>query len=381
MTVDEVLDAVREQNAQVAAGRIGGQPALPGTEFEYIVNAHGRLQTEAEFGNIVVKTGAEGDVAYLRDVARLELGPETYALRSMLDAGATVGIPIFQLPGANALELSQAVREKMAELAKVFPEGVTYDIAHDPTVFVRRSIEAVVETLLEAVLLVVLVVVLFLQTWRASVAPLVSVPVAIVGTLAVLLLLGFSINSLTLFGLALATGIVVDDAIVVVENIERKIEAGLAPKGSGPRGNGGGDATDHFNHARSVLRIRAGGFPEWNYRRVLSAVCRHHRGIDCYLDVQLADFVTRAGRLVAASPAGRTGSAATVDRPDLRPALSRIQSWAFAWLSQRYGRSVESAARHRRVILARFCGAPAGVRGSCFGSCPADSSQDRTSSI
>jgi hydrophobe/amphiphile efflux-1 (HAE1) family protein len=227
--VDEVLAAVREQNVQVAAGQIGGQPALPGTQFQYIVNAQGRLQTEQEFGNIVIKNGANGETTYLRDIARLELGPETYALRSMLDGKPAVAIPVFQLPGANALDLSTAVRPTMKDLAKNFPEGVSYEIDYDPTVFVRSSIHAVVHTLFEAVLLVVLVVVVFLQTWRASVIPLVAVPVAIIGTLAALLLAGFSINSLTLFGLVLATGIVVDDAIVVVENIERKIENGLNP--------------------------------------------------------------------------------------------------------------------------------------------------------
>jgi hydrophobe/amphiphile efflux-1 (HAE1) family protein len=229
MDVDEVLAAVREQNVQVAAGQIGGQPAMPGTQFQYIVNAQGRLQTEQEFESIVVKSGANGETTYLRDVARLELGPDTYALRSMLDSGPAVAIPVFQLPGANALELSQAVRATMKGLAAQFPEGVTYEIDYDPTVFVRSSIESVVHTLFEAVLLVVLVVVVFLQSWRASVIPLVAVPVAIIGTLAALLLAGFTINSLTLFGLVLATGIVVDDAIVVVENIERKIEQGLNP--------------------------------------------------------------------------------------------------------------------------------------------------------
>jgi len=227
---DEVLAAVREQNVQVAAGQIGGQPALPGTQFQYIVNAQGRLQTEQEFENIVIKNGANGETTYLRDVARLELGPDTYALRSMLDGKPAVAIPVFQLPGANALELSTAVRATMKDLAKNFPQGVSYEIDYDPTVFVRSSIHAVVHTLFEAVLLVVLVVVVFLQTWRASVIPLVAVPVAIIGTMAVLLLAGFSINSLTLFGLVLATGIVVDDAIVVVENIERKIENGLNPR-------------------------------------------------------------------------------------------------------------------------------------------------------
>src|SRR5580704_2598164 len=164
MDVAEVLAAVREQNVQVAAGQIGGQPSLPGTRFEYIVNAQGRLQTEQEFGNIIIKNGANGETTYLKDIARLELGPDNYALRSMLDGGPAVAIPVFQLPGANALQLSDAVRATMKELEKNFPEGVSYEIDYDPTVFVRSSIESVVHTLFEAVMLVVLVVVVFLQT-------------------------------------------------------------------------------------------------------------------------------------------------------------------------------------------------------------------------
>jgi hydrophobe/amphiphile efflux-1 (HAE1) family protein len=230
MDVDEVLNAVREQNVQVAAGQIGGEPSLPGTQFQYIVNAQGRLQTEQEFGSIVIKTGPQGETTYLRDVARLELGPDTYALRSMLDGAPAVAVPVFQLPGANALDLSNEVRATMKELEKSFPQGVSYEIDYDPTVFVRSSISAVIHTLLEAIALVVLVIIVFLQTWRASIIPLVAVPVAIIGALAVLNVSGFTINNLTLFGLVLATGIVVDDAIVVVENIERKIEDGLEPR-------------------------------------------------------------------------------------------------------------------------------------------------------
>ena len=230
LTANDVITAVREQNIQVATGQIGGQPAVAGTEFEYTVNAQGRLRTEEEFGAIVIKTGEDGSVTYLRDVARMELGPETYALRSVLDGKPGVAIPVYQLPGANALALSKAVRKAMTELSQSFPAGITYSIDYDPTVFVRSSIEAVVHTLIEAIILVVLVVVVFLQTWRASIIPLIAVPVAIVGTFAAWLIFGFSINALTLFGLVLATGIVVDDAIVVVENVERKIEGGLPPR-------------------------------------------------------------------------------------------------------------------------------------------------------
>jgi hydrophobe/amphiphile efflux-1 (HAE1) family protein len=227
LTAEDVLKAVREQNTEVASGRIGGQPALPGTEFSYILNARGRLETEQEFGAIVVKTGNAGEVVYVRDVARVELGPETYALRSMVDGKPAVGIGIFQRPGANALELSASVRKTMDELAASFPPGLKQEVLYDTTVFVRSSIDAVVKTLFEALGLVVLVVFVFLQSWRASLVPLVALPVAIIGSMAALLLLGFSINSLTMFALVLATGIVVDDAIVVVENIERKLESGL----------------------------------------------------------------------------------------------------------------------------------------------------------
>ena len=230
LTAGDILAAVREQNLQVSAGQLGAPPMPGASDFLLSINAQGRLVTEEEFGDIVVKTGADGELTRLADIARLELGASQYAMRSLLDNQQAVAIPIFQAPGSNAIELSNGVRAKMAELADMFPEGITYEVVYDPTTFVRDSIRSVIDTLLEAVVLVVLVVVLFLQTWRASIIPLLAVPVSIVGTFAVLLLLGFSINTLTLFGLVLAIGIVVDDAIVVVENVERNIEEGLTPK-------------------------------------------------------------------------------------------------------------------------------------------------------
>ncbi len=229
LTAGDVIAAIREQNVQVSAGQLGAPPTPTTSDFLISINAQGRLTTEEEFGNIVVKAGSDGQITYLSDVARIELGAAEYSLRALLDNQQAVAIGIFQAPGSNAIALSDAVREKMDELAERFPEGVEHTIVYDPTVFVRDSIESVIKTLLEAVLLVVLVVTLFLQTWRASVIPLLAVPVSIVGTFAVLYLLGFSINTLTLFGLVLAIGIVVDDAIVVVENVERNIEEGLAP--------------------------------------------------------------------------------------------------------------------------------------------------------
>ena len=229
LSASDIVQEIRAQNVQAAAGVIGASPTLPGIDLQLPVNAQGRLQSEEEFGDVIVKTGANGEVTRLRDVARIELGAAEYALRSLLNNDSAVAIPIFQAPGSNAIQISDDVRATMAELKENMPEGVDYDIVYDPTQFVRASIDAVIHTLLEAIALVVIVVIVFLQTWRASIIPLLAVPISIVGTFAVMYLFGFSINALSLFGLVLAIGIVVDDAIVVVENVERNIERGLSP--------------------------------------------------------------------------------------------------------------------------------------------------------
>jgi multidrug efflux pump len=230
LSAGDVVRAIRGENVQAAAGIVGGTPSPERIDLQLSINAQGRLQSEAEFGEIILKSEAGGAVTRLRDVARIELGAADYALRSLLDNKPAVGIGIFAAPGANALEISNDVRRTMAEIKKSMPDDVDYEIVYDPTQFVRASIKAVVRTLLEATALVVLVVILFLQTWRASIIPLVAVPVSIIGTFSLLYLFGFSINALSLFGLVLAIGIVVDDAIVVVENVERNIAAGLSPR-------------------------------------------------------------------------------------------------------------------------------------------------------
>ncbi|ABE45337.1 Hydrophobe/amphiphile efflux-1 HAE1 [Polaromonas sp. JS666] len=233
LSAGDVVRAIREQNIQAAAGVVGASPGLPGVDMQLSINAQGRLQSEEEFGDIIVKTEkAEkgGAVTRLRDIARLELGASDYALRSLLDNKQAVAVPVFAAPGSNAIQISDDVQAVMKDLKKNMPEGVDYEIVYDTTQFVRSSIEAVVHTLLEAVALVVLVVIIFLQTWRASIIPLLAVPISVIGTFAVMHLFGFSINALSLFGLVLAIGIVVDDAIVVVENVERNIEAGLSPR-------------------------------------------------------------------------------------------------------------------------------------------------------
>ena len=226
VTAGDVLRAIREQNVQVAAGQLGLPPATAGTQFQFTLTAQGRLKTAEEFSEIVIRTGENGNVITVGDVARIELGGKDYSMKSYMDGKNAVSLRIFQLPGSNALDTADAVYAEMARLKNNFPPGVDYRINYDPTRFVRDSMESVLHTLLEAIVLVVIVVILFLQNWRASLIPLLAVPVSLIGTLAVMKLFGFSLNNLSLFGLVLAIGIVVDDAIVVVENVERFLAEG-----------------------------------------------------------------------------------------------------------------------------------------------------------
>jgi multidrug efflux pump len=230
LSAGDIVREIRAQNVQAAAGTIGASPSVPGLDLQLSLNAQGRLSSPEEFGDIIIRTGADGQVTRLKDVARLELGASSYSLRSLLNNKDAVALGIFQAPGSNALDISVNVRKVMAELKPAMPQDVDYAIVYDPTQFISASIEAVVHTLFEAIVLVVLVVILFLQTWRASIIPLLAVPVSIIGTFAAMYALGFSINALSLFGLVLAIGIVVDDAIVVVENVERNIENGLSAR-------------------------------------------------------------------------------------------------------------------------------------------------------
>ena len=229
LTASDAVRAIREQNVQVSAGQLGAEPTPSANDYMLSINVRGRLRSEGEFGDIVVKSGADGQITKLSDVARVELGASDYTLRAIVDNQNQATIGIFLSPGANALDVAKAVYAKLDELKQNFPQGITYKPVWDPTTFVRDSINAVKFTLLESVVLVVIVVILFLRTWRASIIPLVAVPVSIIGTFAGLYLFGYSINTLTLFGLVLAIGIVVDDAIVVVENVERNIGQGLSP--------------------------------------------------------------------------------------------------------------------------------------------------------
>jgi multidrug efflux pump len=231
LTAQDVVQALQEQNVQVAAGIIGAPPVpKDATAFQYTVSTQGRLTTEEQFRDIVVKTGANGRITRVRDIARVELAARDYTVSSQLGGKPATAIAIYQLPGSNALATSTAVRNKMEELKQRFPPGLDYTIVYDPTVSVRESIHEVQKTLFEAIALVVLVVLIFLQTWRAALIPLIAIPVSLIGTFAAMSAFGFSINNISLFGVVLAIGIVVDDAIVVVEAIEHHIEAGLSPR-------------------------------------------------------------------------------------------------------------------------------------------------------
>ncbi|MGB7160939.1 MAG: multidrug efflux RND transporter permease subunit [Tepidisphaeraceae bacterium] len=231
ITAGDVVAAVREQNVQVAAGVVGAPPLPPGAaDFQFTVNAQGQLQTEEEFGDIVVKRGEGGRVTRVRDVATVKLDAADYATATLYNNQPAVGVAVFQLPGSNAINTANAIYAKMGELKATFPQGIEYSIPYDTTLYVRASIRDVIKTLLEAIALVVIVVLVFLQSWRASLVPLLAIPVSLIGTFAFMKVFGFSLNNLSLFGIVLAIGIVVDDAIVVVENVERWIEQGLSAR-------------------------------------------------------------------------------------------------------------------------------------------------------
>jgi hydrophobe/amphiphile efflux-1 (HAE1) family protein len=355
LSAGDVVSAIREQNVQVAAGVVGAPPMPEQVAYQLTVNARGRLVDEAEFGDIIIKTGADGQLTRLRDVARIELAAGGYSLRSLLDNQDAVAIPIFQAPGSNALELSSSVRKTMKELSLNFPQGVEYRIVYDPTINVRDGIREVVKTLLEAVLLVVIVVVLFLQTWRASVIPLVAVPVSIVGTFAILLAFGFSINTLSLFGLVLAIGIVVDDAIVVVENVQRSIEAGLSPKEASYQ------AMEEVS--RPIIAITLvlcavfvpvaflSGLTGEFYRQFALTIA-----FSTVISALNSLTLSPALSAILLRPRG-----AAPDRPTVL--LNRMLGWVFrpfnrvfAWGSARYGATVSGAIRKSAFALAVYAG-------------------------
>ena len=235
MTAGDVVNALKEQNVQVAAGRLGSPPAPPGQDFQLTINTLGRLPSASDFDNVIIKVGAGGAITRLRDVGRSEIGAKNYDVNSYLNGQPALTMAVYQLPGSNALATADEVKKTMEGIKKLFPTGVDYKIVYDTTVFVSESIHEVYKTLIEAFVLVFIVVLIFLQNWKATIVPMVAVPVSLIGTFAVMAGLGFSLNNLSLFGLVLAIGIVVDDAIVVVENVERNLTLGLKSRDAARR--------------------------------------------------------------------------------------------------------------------------------------------------
>ena len=305
LTSSDVVKAIQEQNLQVAAGIIGAPPVPAGAAaFQFTVNTQGRLTDVDEFGDIVVKSGDRGEITRIRDVGRVELAALDYTVNSKLGGKPATALVLFQRPGSNALATSDAVRAKMAELKERFPPGLEYAIVYDPTTSVRESIQEVQKTLFEAIALVVLVVLVFLQTWRATIIPLVAVPVSLIGTFAALAAFGFSLNNLSLFGLVLAIGIVVDDAIVVVENVEHHLEGGEEPRTAARK------AMDEVSGPVVAVALVLSAvfiptaFVSGHHGAVLPAIRPDHRGFDGDLGLQFAHAVTRARRS-ALAPARR----------------------------------------------------------------------------
>jgi len=355
LSAGDVVHAIREQNVQVAAGVVGAPPMPEKVDYQLTVNARGRLVNEEEFGDIIIRTGDRGEVTRLRDVARIELAAGGYSLRSLLDNEEAVAIGIFQSPGSNVLELSTQVRATMDELRASFPEGVEYQIVYDPTINVRDGIREVVKTLLEAVLLVVFVVVLFLQTWRASVIPLVAVPVSIVGTFAVMLAFGFSINTLSLFGLVLAIGIVVDDAIVVVENVQRSIERGLDPREAAHQ------AMDEVS--RPIIAITlvlcavfvpvafVSGLTGEFYRQFALTIA-----FSTVISALNSLTLSPALSAILLRPHGAPPDAPTRVLDRLLGWLFRPFNKAFHWASEKYGQAVARTIRRSGIALVTYAG-------------------------
>ncbi len=364
LTAGDVVGAIREQNVQVAAGGVGQQPVRRPVDTELLINAKGRLLAPEEFGEIVVKSGPNGEKTRLRDVARIELGAAGYSLRALLNNRSAVAIPIFQAPGANALQVSQDVRSAMEALKRNFPEGLDYSVVYDPTVFVSHSIDAVVHTLFEAILLVVIVVILFLQTWRASIIPLAAVPVSLVGTFAVMLALGFSINNLTLFGLVLAIGIVVDDAIVVVENVERNIALGLSPVEATRKA-----MTEVTGPIIAIALVLCAVFVPTAFISGLTGQFYKQFAITIAISTIISAFnsLTLSPALCAVLLKGHDEPKDVVSR-----VLERAFGWlfrpfnrAFEWAGNRYGRSVAGVIRKSAVALLLYA-ALVGLTGWSF---------------
>jgi multidrug efflux pump len=399
LTAQDVTQAIAEQNVQVAAGIVGAPPVPENaTAFQYTVNTLGRLADEAAFADIVIKTGANGQVTRVRDVARVQLAAKDYTVASQLGGKPATAIGIFQLPGSNALSTSDAVRAKMTELKQRFPIGLDYKIQYDPTVSVRESIHEVEKTLFEAIALVVVVVLVFLQTWRASLIPLIAVPVSLIGTFAAMSLFGFSLNNISLFGLVLAIGIVVDDAIVVVEAIERHIADGMNPRDAARK------AMDEVSGAVVAVALVLGAvfIPTAFMTGITGQFFRQFA-----LTIAVSTAISALNSLTLSPALGAILLQPHGAKKDvMQRLLDGVLGWffrgfnkVFSWGSDAYGRSIGRLIRLATIVLLFYAGllaltglgfkaVPSGFiptqdRGyaACFCQLPDASSLDRTQAV
>ena len=304
MTAGEVVAALRAQNVQVASGVLNQPPCREPGRLPAQCRDPGPAVDPRQFGNIVVRTDPDGRVTRVRDIGRVELGAQDYGANGYLDERPAVPLLIFQRPGSNALATADRIMATMQELSASFPTGLQYDIVYNPTEFIAESVHEVQKTIFEAVVLVVIVVILFLQTWRASIIPIVAIPVSLIGTFAVLAAFGFSLNNLSLFGLVLAIGIVVDDAIVVVENVERNLRRGHVAEGGGAPHHGRGRRRADRHRPGAVGGVHSGGLHPRHLGPVLPPVRGDDRRGDGDLVLRLADL--EPGALRPAVQAART---------------------------------------------------------------------------
>ena len=325
LTPADVVAALQEQNVQVAAGQVGQAPMPRGQAIQITFSTLGRLATPEQFEEVIVKKDDSGRVVRIKDIGALVWMPANQDVNNRFDGRPTVGLAIFMLPDANALETADLVKDKMKEMSKEFPEGITYEVGYDTTPFIRESVNEVFKTLREAVILVAIVVLIFLQSWRSALIPLMAVPVAIIGTFAAMAAVGFSLNNLTLFGLVLAIGIVVDDAIVVVEAVEHFIELGLSPRDATIKAMEQVSGTDYCRRLRAYGSVHSVYVHHGHRRPVLPAVRSDHRDFGDHLDDQFTDAQPGSRRPVVEAQARATGHADTRGQFSLRLVLSHIR--------------------------------------------------------
>ncbi|WP_428491409.1 efflux RND transporter permease subunit [Rhodopila sp.] len=357
LTAGEVVSALQSQNVQVSAGVLGQPPVSKPGAFQLNVETLGRLTDPAQFGNVIVKSDGAGRVTRVRDIGRVELGAQDYGANGYLDRLNAVPILVYQQPGSNALSTARHIRETMQRLSKDFPQGLRYDIVYDTTLFIAQSVHEVVKTILEAVALVVVVVIVFLQTWRASIVPIVAIPISLIGTFSILSALGFSLNNLSLFGLVLAVGIVVDDAIVVVENVERNLRLGMAPREAAHR------TMDEVGGAliAIALTLCAVFIPSafisgisGQFFRQFAVTIAASTVISCLISLTLSPSLCALLFKPHQAAHDQPQRRALLARPLF--AFFRVFNRGFEWLSDRYGKLTARLIRMSAVVLAVYAG-------------------------